>query len=120
MVIVFAAFAVVNTLTLATADRSREFALLRLVGATRSQVLSMMRWESLTVIALGIILGTGVALTTLVPFSQAVAGSTIPSVSLAPALALVCAAIGLGLLGTQVPTRLALRSEPVDAIGIRD
>ena len=78
MVIVFAAFAVVNTLTLATADRSREFALLRLVGATRSQVLRMMRWESLTVIALGITLGTGVALMTLVPFSQAVAGSTVP------------------------------------------
>ena len=40
--------------------------------------------------------------------------------SLAHALGLARAAIALGLFGTQVPTRLALRSEPVDAIGISE
>jgi putative ABC transport system permease protein len=120
MVIVFAAFAVVNTLTLATADRSREFAQLRLVGTTRKQVLAMMRWEALTVIALGTVLGTAVALTTLVPFSKGVTGSLVPTVPVVPCLALVGAAAVLGRVGTQLPARLVLRTEPIDAVGIRD
>jgi hypothetical protein len=38
-------------------DRAREFALLRLVGATRRQVLAVMRWETLIVVAAGALLG---------------------------------------------------------------
>lgn len=49
LIIAFTAIAVVNTLAMATAGRSREFALLRLVGTTRRQVMAMLGWETLAV-----------------------------------------------------------------------
>jgi putative ABC transport system permease protein len=42
LVVAFTTIAVVNTLAMSTADRSREFALLQLVGATRRQVRRML------------------------------------------------------------------------------
>lgn len=49
LIIAFTVIAVINTLIMATLHRSREFALLRMIGATRSQVRRMARWESLAV-----------------------------------------------------------------------
>ena len=53
LVIAFAAFAVLNTLTLAIRGRSREYALLQLIGASRPQVRRMMRIEALLLVPLG-------------------------------------------------------------------
>jgi putative ABC transport system permease protein len=39
LIIAFTGIAVINTLAMATGDRSREIALMRLIGATRRQVL---------------------------------------------------------------------------------
>jgi putative ABC transport system permease protein len=50
VLLAYIAIAVVNTLVMATAARGREFALLRLVGSGRRQVVRMMRIESLIVI----------------------------------------------------------------------
>ncbi len=120
MVIMFSAFALLNTLMLAIAGRVREFGLLRLVGGTRRQVLGMMRLEAVTVILLGGTLGVAVAAVTIMPFAKAVTGSFRPEIPLLQAVALAGIAGLLGLVGTMLPTRMAMRPRPVDAIGIRE
>jgi putative ABC transport system permease protein len=120
IIFVFTAIAVVNTLTMIALHRTRELALLRLVGGTRRQILAMARWEGGMVVGLGVGLGAAIALTTLIPTSNAISGSPIPY---APAglIALVLgASAAVGLLATQFATRLALRPRPVDGIGLRD
>jgi putative ABC transport system permease protein len=119
LVIVFVSLAVVNTLVLSTRDRAREFALLRLIGTTRRQVLRMMRWEALIVVSLGTVLGAGVAAATLAPFSKATTGSLMPSTPLAHVAVIVGSTLVVGLLGVLLPTRLAMRARPVDTIGMR-
>jgi putative ABC transport system permease protein len=43
-----------------------------------------------------------------------------PHVPLGQAAAIVGVTAALGLLASQLPTRLALRRRPVEAIGLRD
>jgi putative ABC transport system permease protein len=119
LVAAFAGIAVVNSLALSTAERTREFALMRLVGTTKRQVLRMLRWETLTVLLIGSTLGALVAVASLIPFSSTTTGRMMPSTPMLPCLALLGAAILLSLLGTQLPARLALRARPVDSIGIK-
>lgn len=117
VIFLFTAIAVANTLVMATAERSREFALLRLVGATRRQVLRMMRWEALVVAVIGTVIGTAVAAGALVVVSLSLTHSPVPA---APPLfygAILAACLVLALAATLVPTRLALRLPPAETIG---
>ncbi len=57
MAIVIAALGVVNTLALSIIERERELGLLRAIGLTRSQTRTMVRWESVLIAFLGLILG---------------------------------------------------------------
>jgi putative ABC transport system permease protein len=118
LVIAFAAFAVLNTLMLAIRDRSREYALLQLVGASRAQVRRMMRVEALMLVLLGWGIGAAVAATTLMPFARAVTGSPLPDLPLAPLGAVLLGTALLGWLATMVPTRGTMRTPPVNAIGM--
>ncbi len=120
LVIVFSAFAVLNTLMLSIRERSREFGLLQLVGTTRRQVRHMMRVEALMLLVLGWALGTAVAVVTVSPFAKAVTGSFMPSVPLLPALTLIATTVLLTGIGTMVPTRAILRRRPVDVLGVRE
>ncbi len=116
----YIAIAVVNTLVLATAARVREFALLRLVGATGRQVRAMMRGEARIIIVASVGLGTLIALPPLVGMSLVLTGSPVPTVPVLSYLAIVAAAVVLGWVSITVPTRLAMRPHPVDAIGTRE
>ena len=78
MLIAYTAVSIVNTLASATVRRRREFGLQRLTGSTRGQVLRMLTTEGILVALAGIILGTLVALATLIPFSAAVSTSALP------------------------------------------
>ena len=80
----------------------------------------MARWEAGLVVLVGIGLGAAVAATALVPFSRALTGSSTPDVDLALAAGLVGATAALGLVASLLPTRLALRASPADAIGIKE
>jgi putative ABC transport system permease protein len=51
--IVIALMGIANTLSLSVHERTRELGLLRAVGQTRSQLRSMVRWESVVVAAFG-------------------------------------------------------------------
>jgi putative ABC transport system permease protein len=119
-IVAYTGLAVVNTLVMSTISRAREFALLRLTGATRSQVMRMMRWESLLVVTMAIVVGAAVAAETLIPFSVMLSGSAVPVVPPLIAIGIVGGVTLLALLATEVPTRLVLRQRPVDAIGIRE
>jgi putative ABC transport system permease protein len=120
LIIAFTAIAIVNTLAMATAERSREFALLRLVGTTRRQILRMLRVETLTVTITGTVLGTAIALGTLSAYGAGMTGSARPAFPPGEYLVIVAAAGILALLATSVPGRLALTVHPAEAIGARE
>jgi putative ABC transport system permease protein len=120
IIVAYTAISVINTLMTATLERARELALLRLVGATRRQVLGMLRWEALLTVVIAIAAGTAIAAATLVPFSAGLTGTPIPYVPPLLYAGVVAAGAALGYLGSLLPARLALRPNPVDTISIRE
>jgi putative ABC transport system permease protein len=117
---VFTAIAVVNTLLMIGLHRTRELALLRLIGATTRQIRAMARWEGAAIVTLGVGVGAAIALVTLMPTASQLSGSSIPYAP-APLLALILgSATAVGFLGSVVASRLAMRARPVDAIGVQD
>ncbi|MCT2594118.1 ABC transporter permease [Streptomyces sp. N2-109] len=104
----FAAVAAVNTLVMTVLDRRRELGMLRLVGATRRQVMDMLRWEGLLVAVAGTVLGTAIAAATLVPMMRGLTGEG-PYVPPLVYGSFAAAAVGLALLAVTLPARAALR-----------
>ncbi len=104
----FAAVAAVNTLVMTVLDRRRELETLRLVGATRRQVLRMLGWESLLVSAAGVFLGTAVALVTLTPMMRGLTGES-PYVPPLLYTAFAATTAILTLAAATLPARAALR-----------
>ncbi|WP_203732299.1 FtsX-like permease family protein [Streptomyces sp. SID12501] len=117
LIIAFTAIAVVNTLAMSVSDRSREFALLRLVGTTRRQVMGMLRIESLVVVVIAAVLGSGIAFAVLTAFSIGMTGTAAPSVDPWMYLGVLGFAGALALLATVVPGRLSLTGRPAEVIG---
>ncbi|AXB44825.1 ABC transporter permease [Amycolatopsis albispora] len=115
MIVGYTVISVVNTLVLATAERRREFALQRLVGSTRGQVLRMAAVEASLVAIAGIVLGGLVSLTSLVPFSLVISDTPVPDGPIGVLFAVVGGAAALALLATLVPAWFALRARPVEA-----
>ncbi|MBO1335832.1 FtsX-like permease family protein [Streptomyces sp. VRA16 Mangrove soil] len=113
LVLAFTAIAVVNTLAMSVSERIREFALLRLAGATRRQVLRMLRVEALTVVLMGVALGSGIAAAVLSAFSLGMTGTAAPAVLPLTYLTVIAAAGLLALTATSLPGRVALRVRPV-------
>lgn len=109
VLLAYLAVAVVNTLVMATAERGREFALLRMVGSSRRQVRAMMRTEAVMVTAIASVVGTAIAAPPLVGVSIGVSGQPVPTVSPAVYAAIVGTTVLLGLVAIAVPTRTALR-----------
>jgi len=117
VLLAFIAVAAANSLVMATGERARELALLRLVGATPRQVTRMIRVEALAVIGFGVLLGLAIAAATLVPFSLAIAETAIPSLPWPVLAGVLTGAIVLGLGASEPPARNLLRRDPVEAIG---
>jgi ABC-type lipoprotein release transport system permease subunit len=116
VVTVFTSISVVNTLVMTTMERSGEFALLRLVGATRKQVATMMRLENAVIVLAALLVGALVAGGVLSVFSRALTGSPQPHLS-GPTLALILGGAGVLALATGVSTTsIALRQRPADAL----
>ncbi|MCX4735224.1 FtsX-like permease family protein [Streptomyces sp. NBC_01363] len=119
LILAFTAIAVVNTLAMSVSERIREFAMLRLAGATRRQVLRMLRVEALSVLLIAAALGSGIALAVLTAFSIGMTGSAAPTVLPLLYATVVGAAALLALAATALPGRLALRVRPVEAATAR-
>jgi putative ABC transport system permease protein len=118
LIFAFTSIAVVNTLMMIALQRGRELGLLRLVGGTPRQVRSMARWEAGLIITIGLGLGLAIAATALLPLSHALTGSIRPYVPLDQLAAILGVSALLALLALALPTRRALRSRPIEAIGI--
>jgi putative ABC transport system permease protein len=112
MLIAYTAVSVVNTLVSTTLRRRREFALQRLTGSTRFQVLRMLTTESTLITLTGITLGTAIALACLLPYSSKVSGSAIPTGPIWIYLTVVAAAALLTFTSTLIPATTALRHSP--------
>jgi len=120
MLFAFTSIAVVNTLIMIALRRRRELALLRLTGATTRQVRSMARWEAILIITIGLGLGLAIAATALLPLSRALTGGLRPYAPAGWLAAILGVSALLALVALSVPTRRALRTRPVEAIGIRE
>lgn len=113
IVVAFAGVTIVNTLVMATAERIREFALLRLAGTTRAQVVRMVSWETAIVAVMGVLQGSVIAAVALVAFSQAFAGRLDIAVNPSTYGLMVSLCVVLGFGASLLPVRRALR--PHDA-----
>ncbi|MFD5908131.1 ABC transporter permease [Streptomyces massasporeus] len=110
MINLFTAVSVVNTLSMATAARRREFALLRLAGAQSAQVLRMLAWEAVLTCAVALLLAVVVCGSVLVPLSIALTGSAVPALAGGPLTALAAGAPVLTVATVTLAGLLALRS----------
>jgi putative ABC transport system permease protein len=118
IIFAFTSIAVINTLVMIALQRGRELALLRLVGGTGRQVRSMARWEAGLIIVIGLSLGLAIAATALLPLSHALTGGLRPHVPLDQLGAILGVSALLALLALALPTRRALRTRPIHAIGV--
>ncbi|MEU3088117.1 ABC transporter permease [Streptomyces massasporeus] len=118
MINLFTAVSVVNTLSMATAGRRREFALLRLAGAPSAQVLRMLAWEAVLTCAVALLLAVVVCGSVLVPLSVALTGSAVPALAGGPLTALAAGAPVLTVTTVTLAGLLALRSSAATPGGL--
>lgn len=118
LIFAFTSIAVVNTLTMIAMQRGRELALLRLVGGTPRQVRSMARWEAGLIVTIGLGVGLAIAAAALFPLSRALTGSIRPYVPPSQLAAILGVSALLAVLALTLPTRRALRSRPIEAVGV--
>jgi putative ABC transport system permease protein len=117
MSIVISLFGIANSLFLSIHERTREFGLLRAVGATRSQVRRMVRYESAITAAIGGLLGTvvGLVFAALITasLSELGLGLHVPVGQLAAFLVL---AVVVGIVGAVPPARRGSRLDVLEAL----
>jgi putative ABC transport system permease protein len=120
VLLVYAVIAAVNTLVMYALGRRREFAILRLSGTTRLQVLRMVRLEQVLLLGMALLVGAAIAAATLIPMVSGITGSAVPYIPLAGWVAVIGGVVILGATATLNPVRRALRTAPVEGIGIRE
>lgn len=124
-------FVISNTFSILVAQRTRELALLRAVGASRRQVLTSVMTEAILIGFISAIIGllVGIGLAKLVTSALESAGADLPTTSLAilPATVISAFVIGVGITliaaivpavrATRVPPLAALRDVAIDRSG---
>ena len=115
----YIAIAVINTLVMATGERSRELALLQLIGSSRRQVRAMMRVEAMMVAAIAVVFGVVVAIPPLIGMSIGISGQPIPALPVLPSLLIIGSMGALALLSLWAATGAAMRTRPIEEIGSR-
>ncbi|MEU8181637.1 FtsX-like permease family protein [Micromonospora sp. NPDC049044] len=119
----YTGIAVANTMVMATSDRVRDLAVLRLAGATKRQVLLLVMAESLTMVAVGAVLGVLATLVNLLGIWGALGALSVWTAIVVPwqilGLTLVACAV-VALLATLAPTIGAMRTRPVELAGTKE
>jgi putative ABC transport system permease protein len=118
MAIVIAVFGIGNALALSIFERTREIGLLRAVGLSRSQVRSIVRWESVIIALFGTLLGLLIGVFFGWVLVHALADQGINRLSL-PALQLVVLVVLgalVGVIAAWWPARRAARLDILKAI----
>jgi putative ABC transport system permease protein len=119
LIIAFTAIAVISTLAMSINGRSREIALMRLVGTTRRQTQHILLWELALIVVVATALGTSAAWLTLTGFSRGMTGSGTPGIVPGTYALILAGATTLGLVATVVPARFVLRPNPAEEINVR-
>ncbi len=120
LIVVFCALALVNALTMAIGERAREFAMLRLIGATKRQVRAMIRTETAIMVAFGLTAGSLIAAPGLALLNHSLTGSLVPAVPFWASISLLAFYAAVGFAATVIPTRSSLRTNPVAATAHRE
>jgi len=116
--VLIALFGITNTLSLSVLERVRELGLLRAVGATRRQVRSIVRWESVLIAVLGAVFGTAVGAVFGWMSVQALADQGVSTFAFPVGqvvLAVLAAAVA-GTLAAVLPARRAARVDVLRAL----
>lgn len=116
IIVAYTATSVINSSVVATLGRRREFAVQRLVGSTRGQVVRMVAIESALAIAAGVVLGGLVALASIVPFGLALDRGVVPSGPWQIGAGIVAGAAAVVFAATLIPTVALLRRPPAAAV----
>ncbi|MEE6263988.1 ABC transporter permease [Plantactinospora sonchi] len=119
----YSGIAIVNTMVMAAAGRVREFAVLRLTGATPRQVLRVVAAESLLVVGVGLVLAaaaTALNLAGLLTALSTLVGATPARVPWLLAGALLAASTLLVLIGALITVRNTLRGPAVQLVAARE
>lgn len=116
--ILIALFGIANTLSLSVFERIRELGLLRAVGATRRQVRSIIRWESVMIAVLGAVFGIVIGTVFGWMTVQALAdqGFSTFAFPTGQVLVAVLAAALAGMLAAVLPARRAARVDVLRAL----
>jgi putative ABC transport system permease protein len=116
------AFVIANSLSITITQRTREFATLRTIGASRRQILRSVLLESFLIGALASVMGLllGLALAKLLFWIFGVAGFTLPNTGLPFKTRTIVISLIAGVVVTMVaslrPARRATRVPPIAAV----
>ena len=120
-----AAIGVINTMVMATLERTREIGIMRALGATKRTIRRLFTVEAGFLGLLGGVIGIGVAFAFTVVLNKIVnqqlsdSGVTARNViNIPPGLALIVIAVttGIGMLAGRLPARRAANLDPVEAL----
>lgn len=112
VLVLFVIVSMVNTLVMGAAERRREFALLRLIGAGRGQIVRMICLETVIALVIGVLVGTAIAFTTLAGAIGALTGTVALTVPLTPYALIVTGTAAMALAASALPAVAALRQRP--------
>ena len=116
------AFIIFNTFSITVAQRSREFAMLRALGATRGQILASVTAEALLIGVVASVVGlfAGLLFATAINALFDAAGFGIPrsGLEIAPRTIAIAAGVGIGVtvLSAFIPALRATRVAPIAAM----
>ena len=116
--VIIAILGIMNTLALSVFERTREFGLLRAVGATRRQLKRAVRWEAVIVSVFGALLGlvVGLPMGVLATRGMRSVGVTTTSLPIATIITVLVAAMFAGMLAAIWPARRASKLDILRAI----
>lgn len=106
IILAYTAIALVNILLMAASDRTAERASLRLLGATRGQVVRYVAGEALLVVAIGVVLAAAVAVVSLAGLWSSlvqIAGPIAISVPWPAIGAVTAGCVGLAVVAAVAP-----------------
>ncbi|MFB9432698.1 ABC transporter permease [Streptoalloteichus tenebrarius] len=112
----YAGISAINVLVGSTNGQRRQFALLRLAGARRGHVLSWVTVEAAVSVVTGILWGSLISGAVMCGYARLLTGTFWVPLPLAPYLLICCAAVAVGMVGSLVPARLAMRARPLEAM----
>ncbi|HEU4979963.1 MAG TPA: FtsX-like permease family protein, partial [Solirubrobacterales bacterium] len=110
MSVLISLFGIANSLFLSIHERTREFGLLRAVGATRRQVRRMVRYESAITAAIGSLLGTAIGILFAVLITESLDNLGLSlRIPVGQLIVFMLLAVLVGIVGAVLPARRGAR-----------